>query len=61
MEMTAGPLASWIRRSVPAVVGLALSMSVGTGRRQLGTGAQWVTGCAAHVEAGASTVWACRR
>jgi hypothetical protein len=52
--------ASWISRSVPAAVG-SLSVGGATGKGQLRLASQWVTGCAAHVVAGASTVWACRR
>jgi hypothetical protein len=45
----------------PGRHGIALSVGGATGKGQLRLAAQWVTGCAAHVVAGASTVWACWR
>ena len=40
---------------------IALSVGGATGEGQLRLAAQWVTGCTAHVVAGALTVSACRR
>ncbi len=60
--MTAGPPASWISRSVPAVSGIALSATSATGTGQLrscvliGSPA-----LAIRAVAGASTVAVCRR
>ncbi len=59
--MSAGPPASWISRSVPAVSGIALSAISATGRPAPLRGAHRVTGCATHVVAGTSTVSACLR